>query len=314
VKRAPRIAVIVCSCLLLVSSGAAGRPESSPPNQAKLTKQLEAGKKALRDGKYENAIRTFAKADRLSGGGSTTAYLGLATAHLQLSHFGEAMLQADKALAVATLPYEQAVAYNLLGTALWRTCQVIPYGQKDDREPTLTRAESALRNALDLTVGDMAIAWSNLALVLEQQGSLAEAEGALQEYLERAPGNTSAEARLAQIQVRLAWKAQTTQAIENGKLFKVTDSGNVLPPQKISTPPPQYTEMDREARIQGIVILGAIIDEEGYVTDATILKGVSEGLNEAALRAVWKWKFEPATKNGLPVAVIYNLTVNFSLQ
>jgi TonB family protein len=38
------------------------------------------------------------------------------------------------------------------------------------------------------------------------------------------------------------------------------------------------------------------------------------GLDSAAADAVKKWKFKPATLNGKPVAVIYNLTVNFRLQ
>ena len=38
------------------------------------------------------------------------------------------------------------------------------------------------------------------------------------------------------------------------------------------------------------------------------------GLAEAAVSAVQQWKFKPATLNGKPVAVYYNLTVNFQLQ
>jgi len=289
-------------------------PAEESVDQAKITKQLEAGKKALRDGKYETALRAFAKADKLSDGGSTIAVLGLATAHLRLSHFDEAVLQAEKALALAALPDEQAVAYNLLGTALWRKFEVISHEQKDDRELTLTSAELAFRKSLDLTGGDLAVAWSNLALVLERQRRLEEAQAALQEYLERAPSDTSAEARQAQIEATLAWKAKTTQAIADRKLFKVAADGEVLPPQQISAPPPQYRKEDRKAGSQGLVILGAIIDEEGNVADITVLKGSSESLNEAAVEAARKWKFKPATRNGEPVAVLFNLTINFRLQ
>jgi protein TonB len=38
------------------------------------------------------------------------------------------------------------------------------------------------------------------------------------------------------------------------------------------------------------------------------------GLDQAAAEAIKSWKFKPATLNGKPVAVYYNLTVNFTLQ
>lgn len=90
--------------------------------------------------------------------------------------------------------------------------------------------------------------------------------------------------------------------------------GDVQPPVKISAPSPQYTEIARKARIQGVVIVEAIIDKQGSVTNVKVLKGLPMGLDSAAADAVKKWKFKPATLNGKPVAVIYNLTVNFRLQ
>ena len=77
---------------------------------------------------------------------------------------------------------------------------------------------------------------------------------------------------------------------------------------------PEYTELARKARIEGVVIIEAIIDRNGNVTDARALKPLPLGLDLAALDAVKKWKFKPGTLNGQPVPVIYNLTVNFRLQ
>ncbi len=90
--------------------------------------------------------------------------------------------------------------------------------------------------------------------------------------------------------------------------------GDVKAPEKIFHPPPQYTEIARKARIQGVVIIEAIIDKQGLVTNVKILKTLPMGLDTAAADAVKKWRFKPATLNGKPVAVIYNLTVNFRLQ
>jgi protein TonB len=91
--------------------------------------------------------------------------------------------------------------------------------------------------------------------------------------------------------------------------------GDMNPPVKINAPQPQYTEIARKARIQGVVIVQAIIDKEGNVTSVKLLKGLPMGLDTAALEAIKRWKFEPATlADGRPVAVYYTLTVNFQLQ
>jgi protein TonB len=90
--------------------------------------------------------------------------------------------------------------------------------------------------------------------------------------------------------------------------------GEVKAPEKITAPQPQYTEIARKARIQGVVIVQAIIDKEGNVTNVKVLKGLPMGLEEAAVDAIKQWKFKPATLNGRPVTVYYNLTVNFKLQ
>jgi len=90
--------------------------------------------------------------------------------------------------------------------------------------------------------------------------------------------------------------------------------GDVKPPEKLYAPQPQYTEIARKARIQGVVIVQAIIDKTGMVTNVKVLKGLPMGLEQAAAEAVKKWKFNPATLNGKPVAVYYNLTINYRLQ
>ena len=90
--------------------------------------------------------------------------------------------------------------------------------------------------------------------------------------------------------------------------------GDVKAPAKLHAPSPQYTEIARKARITGVVIVEAIIDKQGNVTNVKILKGLPMGLDQAAVDAVKRWKFEAATLNGKPVSVIYNLTINFQLQ
>lgn len=90
--------------------------------------------------------------------------------------------------------------------------------------------------------------------------------------------------------------------------------GDVKKPVAIYQPQPQYPEIARRARVQGVVIVEAIIDKNGNVTDVQLRKGLPYGLSEAALKAVSQWKFKPATLGDQPVAVFYSLTVRFALQ
>jgi len=90
--------------------------------------------------------------------------------------------------------------------------------------------------------------------------------------------------------------------------------GDVKAPVKTYSPQPAYTEIARKARIQGVVIVQAIIDKQGRVTNVKVLKGLPMGLDQAAVESIKTWKFQPATLNGKPVDVYYNLTVNFTLQ
>lgn len=91
-------------------------------------------------------------------------------------------------------------------------------------------------------------------------------------------------------------------------------TGDISPPEKIFYPSPRYTEEGRQARIQGVVILEAVVDDAGNVGRVKVLKGLPFGLSEEAVATARQWKFRPAKKAGQPVAVFLNLTIRFSLQ
>ena len=90
--------------------------------------------------------------------------------------------------------------------------------------------------------------------------------------------------------------------------------GSITKPVRLGGVQPAYTELARKARIQGVVIVEAVIDKEGRVTNVRILKGLPMGLDQSAVDVVKSWRFQPATLNGRPVSVYYSLTVNFRLQ
>ena len=90
--------------------------------------------------------------------------------------------------------------------------------------------------------------------------------------------------------------------------------GAVRPPVKVYAPAPLYTKVAILAGIEGVVIVEAVIDKVGEVKEVKVLKALRMGLDKSAVEAVRRWRFEPATLNGKPVAVIFNLTVNFRLR
>jgi protein TonB len=90
--------------------------------------------------------------------------------------------------------------------------------------------------------------------------------------------------------------------------------GEVVAPVLRTKVQPVYPEIARKARVQGTVIVEAIIDRQGNVTDARILRGLPMGVSEAAVAAIQKWKYTPATLNGRPVSVYLTVTVTFTLQ
>ncbi len=87
----------------------------------------------------------------------------------------------------------------------------------------------------------------------------------------------------------------------------------VVPPVVIKKVPPNYSQTALRFRIQGNVVLRVLIDEDGKVEEVTVLKKLKHGLTEEAVKAVKKWRFEPATSGGMPVSSDLDITINFSL-
>lgn len=91
-------------------------------------------------------------------------------------------------------------------------------------------------------------------------------------------------------------------------------SPEMKPPVAISRPAPVYPELARRVRKEGTVIVEAIIDRQGNVADARVLRDAGMGLGEAALQAVRAWRYEPALLDGRPMTVYLTVTVRFELR
>jgi TonB family protein len=78
--------------------------------------------------------------------------------------------------------------------------------------------------------------------------------------------------------------------------------------------PPLYSDEARERRIEGVVIVQALIDVDGRPTHLEVIRGLGYGLDENALLAVRDWRFVPAMRNGGPVEAGTQIEVEFSLR
>jgi protein TonB len=96
-----------------------------------------------------------------------------------------------------------------------------------------------------------------------------------------------------------------------GGVFRV--GGGVLAPRPIATPDPEYTDEARRAKYEGTCVLGMIVGPDGKPRDIRVQRGIGMGLDKKAIEAVQQWRFNPATKDGQPVAVQISVEVSFKL-
>jgi protein TonB len=90
--------------------------------------------------------------------------------------------------------------------------------------------------------------------------------------------------------------------------------GQIQPPTLTRRVEPTYPPMAVSAHLQGIVILEAIVDEEGVVKEVKVLRAVNPLLDREALAAVRQWRYAPVVLNGTPVPFVLTVSLSFSLQ
>jgi len=94
----------------------------------------------------------------------------------------------------------------------------------------------------------------------------------------------------------------------------VKAEGEIRPPRLIKKVEPVYPEEARKAKVSGVVILSVRTDEKGNVEAVRVLRSVDPLLDQAAIDAVKKWKYEPFIKDGKPRKIVFTVTVRFKLK
>ena len=107
-------------------------------------------------------------------------------------------------------------------------------------------------------------------------------------------------------------ESDKTESTKNaGEEIKL--GGGVSAPRVLFSPEPEYSKVARKAKYQGVCVLSLIVGADGKPRDVQVTRTLGMGLDEKAIEAVKKWKFDPAKKDGQPVAAKIHIEVNFRL-
>jgi TonB family protein len=95
-----------------------------------------------------------------------------------------------------------------------------------------------------------------------------------------------------------------------------TPGDGVSLPAVVTSVHASYTPEAMKAHIEGTVVLECVVRADGTVGDVRVAQSLDSvyGLDTAAVNALKQWTFKPGTKDGKPVAVRVQISMNFSLR
>lgn len=277
---------------------------------------LAAAKQLLDEKQFRAAAGAYAQANKHAGGHCGECLLGLARAKVGLGDIDAGIEATQEAVGALAGDALLGLAYQLLGDLYLQragACKPPPCGTATLAD--LAAAGEAYEKALASGSADRSLALTGLATSRFRRSLYPEAAEAASEAIAAAgSGPTAVPARVLLCRARRAANLATAQPYGTppdspSTIYHV--GGQVAKPVKIWAPPPVYTEEAKKKLLTGVVILEAVIDQQGCMSNVHVLKGLPAGLDRAAVGAVRNWVFEPATLEGRPVRVWYTLTINF---
>ncbi|HKT87843.1 MAG TPA: energy transducer TonB [Candidatus Sulfotelmatobacter sp.] len=110
--------------------------------------------------------------------------------------------------------------------------------------------------------------------------------------------------------------AQNSSANNDETIYELHNAheSGIQGPKAIYTPEPEYTDKARRKKINGVVLLSFVVAKDGTVRDPAVTRSLESSLDKQALDTVKKWRFEPATKDGQPVAVRIQAEMSFHIR
>jgi protein TonB len=102
----------------------------------------------------------------------------------------------------------------------------------------------------------------------------------------------------------------------SGGRFPTPGTNGVSEPRLIREIKPLYSNAALQARIQGMVLMQAVVLADGSVGDVWITRSLdrSFGLDQEAVRTVRQWRFAPAMQRGKPVTVVVPIEMQFTIR
>lgn len=88
---------------------------------------------------------------------------------------------------------------------------------------------------------------------------------------------------------------------------------HTAPPRVVRTASPEYTKEGLEAKVEGNVVLTAIVGVDGALSEIHVLRRLGSGLDEKAVECLRRWEFSPATNHGDPISEKVTVEVSFRL-
>lgn len=309
IRRTLRACVTTLLCLGTTALVTAAPPSPEPS----VTEVMKQAMGLLDNGKFQQAAEGFQRANQLADGQCGPCLLGLSRAYTGLRQHEKAVDAARQAAGMLRSPDLVSQAYNQLGLALM--------SRRD-----LPGAEEAFRNAVKAGGQLVNSSRYNLAEVLWRQKQYAESERLAREVLVSDPNGPAAQSsRIVLCQAKIDAAPPLTKVLYDKAACKaealrlaekrdqpLTDGKVVRRPEKIFGDSPSYDDKSHLDGVHGVMIVQSIIDEDGCVQRMRVCKSVHPRLDLAALDAVRRWVFQPATLENQPVKVYYTLTVNFT--
>src|SRR4029077_15423537 len=111
-----------------------------------------------------------------------------------------------------------------------------------------------------------------------------------------------------------SWILNFSDVRMNSEGPRAAPSSDISAPRTLRKGDPKYPPTLIKERVEGEVVLYAVIRRDGSVDSIQLAHGIDEQLDANAIEALKQWKFSPGTKQGLPVDVEAIVHIPFHLR
>jgi len=291
---------IAPACLLLALAAAPPLHAADLVDPAANYRELRQASALVQQGEAQQAIARVQLLDQISGGRCGECQVVLAQAYLAAGDRAKAAAAAESAIAQLSDLGKQASAQASLAYAL-----VDP---QDTRGSDLSGAEGAVRRAIEQGTDPRLQSWGfrTLTWILIQRQHYGDAVAEARDYLASNPRGA-----LAEYAHRVLCVGRSLGAIGGPDGGTAVQGKGVAAARPVFHPQPTYTQRAREDGLHGKVVVQALVDTEGCLSQPRVVQGLDAAFDQHVLDTVQFWTFQPATRGGQPVPAAYTVTLSY---